>query len=132
MSASVVKSMKCTLHMIMTALNSSTEKKHKLLTSVIFSLQLHIVHMKQQYTDLTTALSDPEGVAVLGFFYQVTIFNPILMTFNCYFKLDLRLKKTNERVLKCVYLHFQVSNSGNRKYDPIISALKNIKTTSKC
>ncbi|XP_036974441.1 carbonic anhydrase 4a [Acanthopagrus latus] len=58
-----------------------------------YPMELHIVHMKQQYTDLTTALSDPEGVAVLGFFYEV-------------------------------------SNSGNRKYDPIISALKNIKTTN--
>lgn len=34
-------------------------------------LQLHIVHMKHHYTDLTTALADPEGVAVLGFFYEV-------------------------------------------------------------
>lgn len=37
-------------------------------------LQLHIVHMKQHYTDLATALADPEGVAVLGFFYEV---NPL-------------------------------------------------------
>lgn len=37
-------------------------------------LQLHIVHMKHHYTDLTTALADPEGVAVLGFFYEV---NPL-------------------------------------------------------
>lgn len=28
--------------------------------------------MKHHYTDLATALADPEGVAVLGFFYQVT------------------------------------------------------------
>lgn len=63
---------------------------------MILSLQLHIVHMKQQYTDLTTALSDPEGVAVLGFFYEVTIFNPILMTFNCYFRLDLKSNKSAE------------------------------------
>lgn len=27
--------------------------------------------MKHHYTDLSTALADPEGVAVLGFFYQV-------------------------------------------------------------
>lgn len=34
-------------------------------------MQLHIVHMKHHYTDLATALADPEGVAVLGFFYEV-------------------------------------------------------------
>lgn len=28
--------------------------------------------MKHHYTDLATALADPEGVAVLGFFYQVS------------------------------------------------------------
>lgn len=33
--------------------------------------QLHIVHMKDHYTDLKTALADPDGVAVLGFFYEV-------------------------------------------------------------
>lgn len=27
--------------------------------------------MKHHYTDLATALADPEGVAVLGFFYEV-------------------------------------------------------------
>ncbi|KAM9788187.1 carbonic anhydrase 4a [Neosynchiropus ocellatus] len=35
-----------------------------------FPMELHIVHMKQHYTDLMTALADPEGVAVLGFFYE--------------------------------------------------------------
>ncbi|XP_074527556.1 carbonic anhydrase 4a [Halichoeres trimaculatus] len=35
-----------------------------------YPMELHIVHMKHQYTDLTTALSDPEGVAVLGIFYE--------------------------------------------------------------
>ncbi|XP_077597478.1 carbonic anhydrase 4a [Stigmatopora nigra] len=58
-----------------------------------YPMELHIVHMKHHYTDLITALADPEGVAVLGFFYQV-------------------------------------SNSANRKYDPIINALRSIKTTN--
>lgn len=57
-----------------------------------YPMELHIVHMKDHYTDLTTALADPEGVAVLGFFYER-------------------------------------SKSANRKYDPIITALKSIKTT---
>ncbi|KAM7398463.1 hypothetical protein PAMA_006394 [Pampus argenteus] len=35
-----------------------------------YPMELHIVHMKHHYSDLTTALSDPEGVAVLGFFYE--------------------------------------------------------------
>ncbi|XP_029704430.1 carbonic anhydrase 4a [Takifugu rubripes] len=35
-----------------------------------YPMELHIVHMKHHYTDLATALADPEGVAVLGFFYQ--------------------------------------------------------------
>uniref|UniRef100_A0A8C2X7B3 Carbonic anhydrase n=1 Tax=Cyclopterus lumpus TaxID=8103 RepID=A0A8C2X7B3_CYCLU len=38
-----------------------------------YPMELHIVHMKHHYTDLTTALSDPQGVAVLGFFYEVII-----------------------------------------------------------
>ncbi|XP_068600822.1 carbonic anhydrase 4a [Brachionichthys hirsutus] len=58
-----------------------------------YPMELHIVHMKQQYTDLTTALSDSEGVAVLGFFYEM-------------------------------------SNSANRRYDPIINALRSIKSTN--
>ncbi|CAL8363629.1 unnamed protein product [Lota lota] len=35
-----------------------------------YPMELHIVHMKQQYTDLSTALADPNGIAVLGFFYE--------------------------------------------------------------
>ncbi|CAL1573867.1 unnamed protein product [Knipowitschia caucasica] len=35
-----------------------------------YPMELHIVHMKHRYTDLNTALKDPEGVAVLGFFYE--------------------------------------------------------------
>ncbi|KAM3869599.1 carbonic anhydrase 4a [Diretmus argenteus] len=35
-----------------------------------YPMELHIVHMKQKHTDLTAALSDPTGVAVLGFFYE--------------------------------------------------------------
>lgn len=35
-----------------------------------YPMELHIVHMKHHYTDLATALADPEGVAVLGFFYE--------------------------------------------------------------
>ncbi|XP_061658803.1 carbonic anhydrase 4a [Syngnathoides biaculeatus] len=58
-----------------------------------YPMELHIVHMKHRYNDLVTALADPEGVAVLGFFYEM-------------------------------------SNSANRKYDPIISALRSIKTTN--
>lgn len=38
-----------------------------------FVLQLHIVHMKSHHYNLSTALLDKDGVAVLGFFYEVTI-----------------------------------------------------------
>ncbi|XP_014844546.1 PREDICTED: carbonic anhydrase 4-like [Poecilia mexicana] len=37
-----------------------------------YPMELHIVHMKSNYADLTTALRDPNGVAVLGFFYEVS------------------------------------------------------------
>ncbi|XP_008426330.1 carbonic anhydrase 4a [Poecilia reticulata] len=37
-----------------------------------YPMELHIVHMKSSYADLTTALRDPNGVAVLGFFYEVS------------------------------------------------------------
>uniref|UniRef100_A0A4W5P1S7 Carbonic anhydrase 4 n=1 Tax=Hucho hucho TaxID=62062 RepID=A0A4W5P1S7_9TELE len=36
-------------------------------------LQLHIVHMKQQHSNLGDALKDPTGVAVLGFFYEESL-----------------------------------------------------------
>ncbi|XP_006799631.1 carbonic anhydrase 4a [Neolamprologus brichardi] len=37
-----------------------------------YPMELHIVHMKKAYSDLTTALRDTEGVAVLGFFYELS------------------------------------------------------------
>uniref|UniRef100_A0A8C5B9E4 Carbonic anhydrase n=1 Tax=Gadus morhua TaxID=8049 RepID=A0A8C5B9E4_GADMO len=37
-----------------------------------YPMELHIVHMKKEYTDLSAALKDPNGVAVLGFFYEVS------------------------------------------------------------
>lgn len=38
----------------------------------IISTQMHIVHIKQEYDTLNEALKDKNGVAVLGFFYQVS------------------------------------------------------------
>ncbi|XP_019903389.2 carbonic anhydrase 4 isoform X1 [Esox lucius] len=35
-----------------------------------YPMELHIVHIKQQYSNLEDALKDPSGVAVLGFFYE--------------------------------------------------------------
>uniref|UniRef100_A0A3B5AU45 Carbonic anhydrase n=1 Tax=Stegastes partitus TaxID=144197 RepID=A0A3B5AU45_9TELE len=58
-----------------------------------YPMELHIVHMKSHYIDLTTALRDPEGIAVLGFLYEK-------------------------------------SSSSNKKYEPIISSLRSIKSTS--
>uniref|UniRef100_A0A3P9NPQ0 Carbonic anhydrase n=1 Tax=Poecilia reticulata TaxID=8081 RepID=A0A3P9NPQ0_POERE len=43
-----------------------------------YPMELHIVHMKSSYADLTTALRDPNGVAVLGFFYEVILLNSFL------------------------------------------------------
>lgn len=57
-----------------------------------YPMELHIVHMKQKYSSLGDALSDPTGVAVLGFFYEESI-------------------------------------SNNRKYEPVINALRSIKET---
>lgn len=57
-----------------------------------FPMELHIVHMKKDFTDIGKALLDPEGVAVLGFFYEE-------------------------------------SSSVNKKYEPLINALKAIQTT---
>ncbi|XP_053188322.1 carbonic anhydrase 4a [Scomber japonicus] len=37
-----------------------------------YPMELHIVHMREKYTDLTTALADAQGVAVLGFFYETS------------------------------------------------------------
>ncbi|KAK6475422.1 carbonic anhydrase 4-like [Huso huso] len=35
-----------------------------------YPMELHIVHIKRNYTDITQALTDPTGVAVLGFMYE--------------------------------------------------------------
>ncbi|XP_012695242.2 carbonic anhydrase 4b [Clupea harengus] len=35
-----------------------------------YPMEMHIVHIKQQYHSLSEALKDKSGVAVLGFFYQ--------------------------------------------------------------
>lgn len=36
---------------------------------------MHIVHIKEEYASLSEALNDRAGVAVLGFFFQVVLFN---------------------------------------------------------
>lgn len=57
-----------------------------------YPMEIHFVHMKSIYDSLNDALKDPAGVAVLGFFYEV-------------------------------------SSTVNRKYEPIIEALKSIQAT---
>ncbi|KAJ8280834.1 hypothetical protein GJAV_G00059650 [Gymnothorax javanicus] len=37
-----------------------------------YPMEVHIVHMKQEYSSLVEALRDPAGVAVLGFFYETS------------------------------------------------------------
>ncbi|XP_028450466.1 carbonic anhydrase 4-like [Perca flavescens] len=37
-----------------------------------YPMELHIIHVKKDYDDLETALSDPEGVAVLGFLFETS------------------------------------------------------------
>lgn len=34
-------------------------------------VQMHIVHIKEEYSCLAEAVKDPAGVAVLGFFFEV-------------------------------------------------------------
>lgn len=36
-----------------------------------FASQLHIVHIKEKYNNLSVALNDSTGVAALGFFFEV-------------------------------------------------------------
>ncbi|KAK0144771.1 Carbonic anhydrase 4 [Merluccius polli] len=55
-----------------------------------FAMEMHIVHIKEEYETLSQALADGSGVAVLGFF-------------------------------------FQESPTSNKQYDPIISALEELK-----
>ncbi|KAK2847472.1 hypothetical protein Q5P01_010471 [Channa striata] len=59
-----------------------------------FPMEMHIVHIKDEYDTLSQAVGDPSGVAVLGFF-------------------------------------FQEGTSANKKFDPLINALKNITQPSK-
>lgn len=40
---------------------------------------MHIVNMKSIYPNLTAALDDPTGLAVLGFFIDVSLFNLYLI-----------------------------------------------------
>ena len=78
-------------------------------TSVILSQQLHIVHVKKDYDDLETALSDPEGVAVLGFLFEVTILNLVLLKTNGYYRKDLR--HSAEMCILCIFPFSDVQNS---------------------
>uniref|UniRef100_A0A669B260 Carbonic anhydrase 4 n=1 Tax=Oreochromis niloticus TaxID=8128 RepID=A0A669B260_ORENI len=39
--------------------------------NALFHLQMHIVHIKEEYDSLAEASKDSTGVAVLGFFFQV-------------------------------------------------------------
>ncbi|XP_060901701.1 carbonic anhydrase 4b [Labrus mixtus] len=48
-----------------------------------FSMEMHIVHIKEEYSSVSQALRDPTGVAVLGFFFQESesankIFDPLV------------------------------------------------------
>ncbi|XP_076591852.1 carbonic anhydrase 4b [Chaetodon auriga] len=54
-----------------------------------FPMEMHIVHIKEEYDSLFQAVKDPAGVAVLGFF-------------------------------------FEESSSENKKFNPLINALKNL------
>ncbi|XP_070825818.1 carbonic anhydrase 4b [Chaetodon trifascialis] len=54
-----------------------------------FPMEMHIVHIKEEYNSLSQAVKDPTGVAVLGFF-------------------------------------FEESTSDNKKFAPLINALKNL------
>ncbi|XP_058850427.1 carbonic anhydrase 15-like [Acipenser ruthenus] len=37
-----------------------------------YPMEIHIVHMHSKYTDIKVAATDPNGLAVLGFFYKVS------------------------------------------------------------
>ncbi|XP_058888987.1 carbonic anhydrase 15-like isoform X3 [Acipenser ruthenus] len=37
-----------------------------------YPMEIHIVHMHSKYTDIKDAATDPNGLAVLGFFYKVS------------------------------------------------------------
>lgn len=76
--------------------------------------------MKHHYTDLTTALADPEGVAVLGFFYEV---NSAEMGAD---------EAESRRGELTPPLSFQRSNSANRKYEPLVNALRSVKAAGRC
>uniref|UniRef100_A0A7N8Y7V1 Carbonic anhydrase n=1 Tax=Mastacembelus armatus TaxID=205130 RepID=A0A7N8Y7V1_9TELE len=54
-----------------------------------FPMEMHIVHIKEEYTSLSQAKKDPIGLAVLGFFIEET-------------------------------------TPANKKFDPLINALKNV------
>lgn len=49
----------------------SKKSSEKVQCGPAFLLQMHLVHIKEQYRSLSRAVSDPAGVAVLGFFFQV-------------------------------------------------------------
>ena len=73
-------------------------------SSLYFSPQLHIVHMKSEYADLTTALRDSEGVAVLGFFYEVAIESPEA---SLYYGPDLSMKQNSSHRFVFLLLEIQ-------------------------
>ena len=45
----------------------------KLMYKTKYFFQMHLVHMSDKYLDVATALAQPGGFAVLGFFFEVVI-----------------------------------------------------------
>ncbi|XP_063060186.1 carbonic anhydrase 4a [Engraulis encrasicolus] len=78
-----------------------------------YPMELHIVHMKDKYTSLGDALKDPNGVAVLGFFYeQATATNrnyqPIVEALK-----SLTNKDSTNDLLHPISLHQLILNEAN-------------------
>lgn len=58
-----------------------SEGSEHILNNEAYPLELHIVHMNEVYGNITEALKHADGLAVLGFFFQVGKTNPALDKF---------------------------------------------------
>lgn len=61
--------------------NQNGEGSEHILNNKAYPLEVHIVHMNEKYPNVTEALKHKDGLAVLGFFFEVGNENPAMNKF---------------------------------------------------
>uniref|UniRef100_A0A671TG77 Carbonic anhydrase n=1 Tax=Sparus aurata TaxID=8175 RepID=A0A671TG77_SPAAU len=74
-----------------------------------FPMEIHIVHIKEEYNSLSEAVRDRTGAAVLGFFFQVILFGYFVVKLA----IIMRLKVYNSTTLRGVSLEMLIPHQEN-------------------